>query len=114
MLASGPQRRKKIHIFIIQSLIRATIKNLVHTNTLLTWRVGHGHQEVVAGGGGAQPGGGAGPRGGSVEGRGAGGGAVEGGAGRGDAVTEAAQAGAQTQHQAGRAASLKHRGSVKC
>ena len=113
MLASGPQRRRKIYSKYNLSSIRASIKNLLHTNTLLTWRVGHGHQEVVAGGGGAQPGGGAGPRGGSVEGRGAGGGAVEGGAGRGDAITETAQAGAQTQHQAGRAASLKYRGSVK-
>ena len=85
MLASSPQRERTL--FSRKNLsVRISIDKTIPIHT---WRVGHGHQEVVAGGGGAQPGGGAGPRGWSVEGRGAGGGAIEGGARRGDTVTEA-------------------------
>ena len=105
------QRHKEEHIFKIKPLHHDF--NLPHPQELLTWRVCHGHQEVVAGWGGGQPGGGAGPGGRPVQGRGAGGRAVEGGAGRGHAVTDAAQAGAEAQHQAGRAARLKYRGSEK-
>ena len=72
--------------------------------------VGHGHQEVVAGGWGCQPGGRAGPGGGSVVGRGAGGGPeVARHPGARHSVADAAQARAQAQHQArtGGAARLK-------
>ena len=99
MLASSPQRERTLFSRYNLS-VRISIDKTIPIHT---WRVGHGHQEVVAGGGGPlEPRQGrAGPGGGSVEGGGAGGGAGPVAGGGGHAVTDAAQTGAEAQHQAG-------------